>query len=309
MQVARAAKRQGRAVSLDQLRDAGLSRNQVSWAARAGHIHRYHRGVYALGTPDLDPYGRLWAAHLAVGEDSLIASHSAGQLWAVRPYSGDVHVLAPKHRRHHRGVIVHRGTAERRQRRGLPVTTAAQALLDMSTELQPNALQIALNQGLANNAFRLRDLDAILVANPGHHGTRALSEALHAQRDDPGIGRTRSEMEDLFFTLLRKLPNLPPYRRNATLRLAPDLVVSPDALFPEQRVWIELDSRTWHEQRLTMDEDRRKDQRGVAAGFVPFRLTWRHLTREWRPVSADLLATIAARSPRLTTQPAAPLRG
>ncbi len=95
-------------------------------------------------------------------------------------------------------------------------------------------------------------------------------------------------------------PDLPPDRRNATLKLAEDFVVSPDVLFIAERVWTELDSRTWHEQRAAMDADRRKDQRALANDYAPFRFTWRHLTREWAENSADLLATLAARRPPLS---------
>jgi hypothetical protein len=296
--VAQTARRQGRVVSLAQLRKAGLSTDQVKRARRAGHIHRVHRRVYAVGTRDLDLHGRLWAAHLAVGEDSVIGFASAGQKWAIRPWTGDVHVITPKQRRGHKGVVVHQATVppgQIRRRNGLPFTNAARTLLDLATILEPEALALALNQALAVNATSLRQLDAILIANPGHHGSGALAQAVQAHKDDPGAGRTRGEMEALFFTLLRDLPSLPPYVRNATLRLAPDYVVSPDALFPEARVWVELDSRRWHEQRLTMDEDRRKDQRGAAFGFLPFRITWRHLVREWEAVSADLLGAVTPR--------------
>jgi hypothetical protein len=44
-----------------------------------------------------------------------------------------------------------------------------------------------------------------------------------------------------------------------------------------------------------MDADRRKDQRAVSLGYVPFRITWRHLVREWPAVSRDLLATLVER--------------
>lgn len=298
--MARIGRRQGRAVGLAQLRAIGLSRHEIARAKARGHIHAYHRGVYVLGTADLSLPGRLWAAHLAVGMDTRITSHSAGQLWALRPYRGDVHVIAPNHRRNRNGVVVHEGVvppAEQRHIRGLPVTSPARALLEMAVDLAQDPLQIAVNQGLAQNVLRLRDVDATLNANPGHHGLGALAAAAHAQRDDPGQGRTRSEMEALFLTLLRKLPNLPPYRRNVTLRLADDFIVSADVYFPAERVWVELDSRTWHAQQLTFNEDKRKDQRALALGFAPFRMTWRHLTVEWPEVSADLLETLAGRGP------------
>jgi hypothetical protein len=297
-EVARRGGRQGRAVATAQLKAAGLSRDDILGARRKGHVQRVYRGVYALGTGPLDVRGRLWAAHLAVGEDSVIGYVSAGQQWAIRAWTGAVHVIAPKQRRSHPDVIVHAGRVpptQIRRRAGLPFTSPARTYLDMATMLDSDDLELAVSNGVAKNIVGLSELDAIARSCNGHHGVKPLAAAVVAERRDSGSGGTHGEMEALFFKRLRALRPLPPYIRNAVLDLGDGFVVSPDVLFAGERVWIELDSRSWHEQRKTMERDRRKDQRGHARGFAPFRITWRHLGTEWPEVAADLLRTLAQR--------------
>lgn len=284
-----------------QLQAAGLTRDDILGARRKGHLHPVHRRVYALGTGGLDLGGRLWAAHLAVGENSVIGYLSAGQQWAIRAWTGAVHVIAPKQRRRHPDVIVHEGRVpptQIRRRAGLPFTSPARTYLDMATLLDSDELELAVSNGVARNVVRLSELDTIAESCHGHHGVKPLAAAVGAERRDSGSGGTHGEMEALFFKRLRALGPLPAYARNAILDLGEGFVVKADVLFVEERVWIELDSRSWHEQRKTMERDRRKDQRGHARGFAPFRITWRHLGTEWPEVVADLLRTLARRGPQ-----------
>lgn len=135
-----------------QLQAAGLTRDDILGARRKGHLHPVHRGVYALGTGGLDLGGRLWAAHLAVGEDSVIGYLSAGQQWAIRAWTGAVHVIAPKQRRRHPDVIVHEGRVpptQIRRRAGLPFTSPARTYLDMATLLDSDELELAVSNGVA----------------------------------------------------------------------------------------------------------------------------------------------------------------
>ena len=60
------AARQHGVVALAQLRTAGLTDTAVKRRLEAGHLHRVHRGVYAVGNPNLRPEGHFMAAVLAV---------------------------------------------------------------------------------------------------------------------------------------------------------------------------------------------------------------------------------------------------
>jgi predicted transcriptional regulator of viral defense system len=108
--IARIAAEQHGVITLAQLIEAGLSRDAVDHRARAGRLYRLHRGVYAVGRPDLKPDGHRLAAVLACGAPAVLSHKSAGAPWeilATAQTSIDVTVpgktLAPRP-----GIRVHR---------------------------------------------------------------------------------------------------------------------------------------------------------------------------------------------------------
>jgi hypothetical protein len=142
-----------------------------------------------------------------------------------------------------------------------------------------------LNEALTSRVVRLHEVDTVLAMRPGHPGLRKLLDAVTEARDDPGTGRTHSELKALVLLLLRGLPGLPAFRRNQRLQLAGGRVAKADMLFEALGEMVALDSRKWHEQRRAMDSDRRRDQEALAIGLVTFRITWRHALTEWPAVS------------------------
>lgn len=292
---------QGGIVSLAQLRTEGLTSRQVGHACEVGRLTNVARGVYQLGRSTPDHTARRWIAHLRLGPDSTVSHHTAAQLLGLEPPGTDtLHFTCPGNRRAPEGARVHVSRTVRQQdiwrRQGLRVTSGSRTLLDEATLLDPDRLAVMLVQALAKRLTSIPRLEQLLDHSTGHHGSGRLADAVAAERDDPGAGRTHAEMEAMFLPMLRALPDLPPYVRNEPLHLGPDELVVPDVWFPGPRVWLELDSRTWHEQRRTMDADRRKDQRAVALGCIPFRVTWRHLVHEWPAVAADLLLALRRQS-------------
>ena len=47
-----------------------------------------------------------------------------------------------------------------------------------------------------------------------------------------------------------------------------------DALWPKQRVIVEVDGYTYHAHRAAFERDRRRDQQLIAAGYRVIRVTW-----------------------------------
>ncbi|UTI62457.1 hypothetical protein NBH00_13910 [Paraconexibacter antarcticus] len=280
-----------------QLSDCGLTRHAIDVATDRRLLRVVHRGVRAVGPAALSPRGRHWAAHLAVGRESAFTDLSGAGLLGIRPWNGEIHLAAPTHRRGHDGVTVHHVAVTPSmicRRHGLPVLRAEHVLLDLAARLAPDPLAIALNEALSLRLTTVERVAGAIDLRSGHRGRGALSAAVDAAVDDPGSGRTHGEFEALVLPLLRALP-LPPYRRNELVELADGRLAKADLFFAELGVLVELDSRTWHQQRLAMDSDRRRDQQALAVGLVTFRVTWRHATREWDRVSADLLALLRAR--------------
>src|SRR3954469_17656036 len=78
------AGRQHAIITSAQLLAAGLSDSAISDRAKAGRLHRIHRGVYAVGHPHLSTEGRWMAAVLASGEGAVLSHTSAAELWGIR---------------------------------------------------------------------------------------------------------------------------------------------------------------------------------------------------------------------------------
>lgn len=290
------ASRQGRAIHLRQLRACGLSEQTVRTAVARGHLHAVHRGVHAVGIRRLSVHGARWAAFLAAGPDTAFTDRTGAAMRGLVRWTGTVHLVAPGKRRNHRGVVVRRAAdlspAWIRHKSGLPILKPAHLLLDLGAAVGHSELALALNEALALKLVSTTEIATAIDLRPRHRGRRALAGAVQAATDDPGEGRTHGELEALVFPLLRALPGLPAYTRNQLVELGGGRIAKADALFRDAGVLLELDSRTWHEQRLAMDSDRRRDQQALAVGLITFRVTWRHATQEWASVSADLCATL-----------------
>lgn len=135
--IAEIAARQFGVVSLEQLYTAGLSRDAIRWRARVGYLHRIHRGVYAVGNPNLTREGHWMAAVLAV-KGAVLSHQSAALLHKLSPTSPSlIHVTVPGSggRAKRRGIVVHRSStltrAEVTIHRGIRVTTVARTLADL----------------------------------------------------------------------------------------------------------------------------------------------------------------------------------
>jgi len=296
--VAGHARRQDGAVSREQLLAAGLYPRHITAACRYGRLQRAFRGSYHVGAAPPGRHGRIWAACLSGGPRVFVTHATALELHRVLPVADpQIHLACPTRRRSRGAIRMHEAPRVLSQHlwrtRGMAVASPALALLDLAVDRDHDALELVVAETVAKRRTSLDRLDRILVAYPRHPGGRRLAAVLAAERDDPGIGRTHGAMEAMFLPLLRALPDLPPYVRNDRLELPDGRVVVPDVWFPGPRVCVELDSRTWHEQRLAMADDRRRDQRAAAIGIVVFRITWHQLLEEWSAVSADLLAVLA----------------
>src|SRR5215208_5790860 len=79
-----AARRHG-AISVQQLYALGLSSSAIGDRVTAGRLHRIHRGVYAVGHPNIGNEGRWMAAVLACGDGAVLSHRSAAQHWRILP--------------------------------------------------------------------------------------------------------------------------------------------------------------------------------------------------------------------------------
>ena len=277
------AERQHGVVSRGQLRSLGLGARGIDHRVSVGRLRFLHRGVYAAGHAPLAREAVWMAGVLAAGDHAVLSHRSAAALWGLVPTpAGPVDVTTPRKRHARPGLRLHAGTVaddERTVHGPIPVTTVPRTLLDLAAVLPRRRLERAVNEA---EVLRLADplpLADLLDRHRGRRGARALRDAAAASTA-PAL--TRSELERRFASFIAKF-DLPPPSTNATL-----LGLEVDALWPEQRLVVELDSRTFHDTPRAFEDDRARDRALVAAGYRVVRVTWGQLRDEPAAVARDL---------------------
>jgi len=121
----------------------------IEGRVQAGHLHRIHRGVSAVGHPNLALEGRFLAAVKARGPGAVLSHFSAAALWQLLRWDDArrVEVTTPKPRRH---PTLHTHTyafTAAVRRSNIPVTTATQTLEDLAaTQITDRALKRAARE-------------------------------------------------------------------------------------------------------------------------------------------------------------------
>jgi hypothetical protein len=265
--------------STAQLRAAGVGDGAIAHGVRAGRLHRMHRGVFALGRPDVSARGRCWAAVLACGgpEDAALSHGWAAALWDLRPWPAgpiDVTTLRSSHSTPRIRVHCARTLEAVTQPDGLPVTTVTRTLLDLALILDAHRLE-----RLCHRAEELR-LGVDPVA-PGRRGARRLREALATVRPAaPDI--TRSELEERFLALVAR-NGLPRPLVNARVDGR-----EVDFFWPAAGVIVETDGAATHLTARAFEADRARDAELGAAGYRVIRFTWRQICDRPRWVARTL---------------------
>jgi very-short-patch-repair endonuclease len=228
------------------------------------------------------------AAVLACGPDAVLSHQSAAALWGIRRTSrATIDVTAPRRGSHSReGIVVHRvRSLDRRdwtRREGIPVTTVPRTLLDLAEVVRPRELERAFEEAERMRLLDVRAVEEVCCRSRGRRGLRPLGALLAEARGPPPA--TRSELERQFLDLCRESGLQLPL---VNVEVAGYEV---DAFWPEQRLVVELDSRTFHQTRAAFESDRIKDAALQLADCRVLRVTHRRLEREPAAVVATLRA-------------------
>jgi very-short-patch-repair endonuclease len=251
--------------------------------------------VYAVGHRVLTSHGRWLAGVLAVGPGALLSHRSAAALWELGVGAGtrvDVTVTAPA-RRSRQGVAVHETRElqdrDRARRNGIPVTSVARTLLDLAEVIPKRRLERAVEEAERLRLFDLRAIDDVCERGTGRRGLGALRAAVEAQR--PSASFTRSELERILIDLCHE-NDLPRPRGNHWV-----CGFEVDAVWPEQRLVVEVDGYEFHRTRAAFERDRARDAALQVAGFRVLRFTRRGLEREREAVAPTLRGLLRMQPP------------
>ena len=251
----------------------GLSSGAITRGAQRGWLHRKHTGVYAVGRPDLSSAGVFHAAVLAVGEDALLSHRSAAALCGFWSYGeiDVVEVTAPRRGIRRPGINVYAVTdiprACRTIWRGVPVTTAAHAILDLAASLASDEVFArTLHEAEVQDWVTHHQLRAEVDRHPAHPGRGRLERELGW-----GPTPTRSPAEDKAAEMLRR-NGFRGFETNTRISGLPKWI-EVDFLFAAHNVVIEVDGDKFHKTRYRRRRDARKRAIIEASGIRVVRLT------------------------------------
>jgi Protein of unknown function (DUF559) len=180
----------------------GLTRSDIDYSLARGRLRLIHRGVYAVGHHPLTEQSAALAAVLAVGTGAFVSHHSGAALWGMASrWRGDVQVtlVARDAGARRPGIEVHQAKTLDRQdvttRFGVPIVSAARALLTITPALSDRELERVFDDGLKRWLITRVAVAGAAARSPWLPGaTRRSFEADHA-RD--------LELESAGFTVMR----------------------------------------------------------------------------------------------------------
>ena len=271
--VARIAQRDRGVVSIDELRTCGLSDDAVAKLVEAGWLHPVHRGVYAVGHPNLTLEGRFMAAVKACGPVAVLSHVAAAVLWGLLTWDHRaVEVtVTTKGTRLHEGVRTHRTgrleEVDQTRLQGIPITCVARTIIDCAAVLGPDQLRRMVREAQARRLVTIGELAEILIRLGPRRGSRRLALLIST-----GPAPTRSELEDAVLDLLLH-GGLAHPDVNVPLEIKGRRVV-PDFRWPAQRLVVEADGAAWHDRRLAREDDAERQAILEAHGERVLRVTW-----------------------------------
>jgi hypothetical protein len=246
--------------------ELGLSRNGIAKRVARGTLTQRYPGVYAYGRGELSTEAAWMAAILACGPDAALAHLSVAELFHLSRWpASEPHVIVPRRHRPIEGIAIHQclglDPADVSQWRGIPITTVARMLLDLSATHTEYQVAYVINEAAHRRRF---DFDATLDARAranGHPGSGVLARALALYL--AGSAGTRSALEDRFLELVAHLPE--------PLVNMEHLGYEIDFRWPEQRLAVEVDGR--HVRPRDVRNDPARDRVLRAAGYAVERFT------------------------------------
>jgi hypothetical protein len=248
-------------LSNEELRACGLSRDSVMRRRRQGLLHLLHRGVYAWGHPGVPLKGLWLAAVKACGPGAALSHLAAAALWQLIHWHEDwlPDVTVPSsYGRSIPGVKVHRTSRPFKIIRfdRIPVTSPARTLDDLASVLPFKPHRRAVRQAMALKRVTLKEL------------RDAHSKQLRQILAD-GYVPTRSELEDAVLDLITNGGFAPP-----DVNKPIGLGFTPDFRWPDHRLVIEADSRTWHDDPIAQQDDATRQAILEAHGERVIRVSW-----------------------------------
>ena len=243
-----------------------------------------------VGHSQLTPLGWRWAAVLACGgpRRAALSHRSAAVVWDLLPSPAkfDVTTLGAAHGT--ANIRVHRAALQPQDITtldGLPLTTVARTLLDLTATLTPHQTERVVHRAVHLRLLDTRSLDEQLARAQGRRTTPLQAAIEQLQVREPDITRTLLEERFLELVVDAQLP-----RPEVNAMVGEHEV---GFLWRAERLIVETDGASTHLTAEAFEEDRRRDAVHAMLGFRTLRFTWRQVVYEPRFVARAITAAVA----------------
>ncbi len=286
------ARRQHGCVHREQLKKAGLTRHGLKWRVDHGRLFRIRPDVFLVGRRSPEALTAQMSAVLQYRAAAVLGGRSAARLLGLvddEPARVELCCVGDWHRERDDVLIRTSRYLTAKDvwwRRGVPIMSGPTTLLQLAGIVDEYELENALSQAFRKGVVRQRRftewVEQITYKPKGIGTLRAILYAAEHPAD------TRSKYERKLLKLIRE-SGLPQPVTNVTVC---GLLV--DFYWPAQRMVVEFDSRTFHLNPVSFDQDRRRDQLLLASDILPIRVTKRHLDLEADRI-VSMLTEVAGR--------------
>jgi very-short-patch-repair endonuclease/predicted transcriptional regulator of viral defense system len=275
-------------VTRRQLLGLGFGRRSIEHRLARGRLFQVSRGVYAVGWPALNQRRRWMAAVLAGGDGAALSHRSAAALWEIGEEAAWIDISVRRRCELRSPGIRFRGRPSLASdhlvlRDDIPVTAPAQTLVDLATELDPVALERAVNNADKRNLIDPEALREDLTRFGGEPGIRPLRHLL-----DKLFFRLSDSDLEIYFRRIVSGAKLPiPLTKQRVNKFEVDF------FWPDLGLVVETDGLRYHRTPSAQLRDARRDRAHVMAGMTPLRFTHYEVRYEPSRVRVELVKTIA----------------
>ncbi|MDQ2622058.1 MAG: endonuclease domain-containing protein, partial [Actinomycetota bacterium] len=155
---------------------------------------------------------------------------------------------------------------------GIPVTSVPRTILDSAATATAAQLEDLVDEAFVKRLLRERDLVSMLDRTSGRKGGAKLKGVIGDMLAQDG--ETRSGLERKMLRLCAKYGIQPPLTNQIVCG------IEVDCYWPEHKLIIEVDGRSFHQASRNFEEDRERDAYLGRHGFRVLRLTWKMIVRK-----------------------------
>jgi very-short-patch-repair endonuclease len=281
-----------RVLTIEQLRVAGLSPEAIEHRVRTGRLQRLWTGVYLVGPAPPHPLSLAQGGAKSCAGAAFVSCRWAMYVLGSAPVPDlpvDVTVLRGsrdgrpgKVKVHHSYLLEPRDTTIRH---GIPVTTAARALLDIAETATVPELEALKADAEVAKVLTERQLGDLLNRAGRRRGASKL-RAIQAG----STGLTRSEAERILLRLIKEAGLPLPLTNYRIGRYEADFC------WPHLKLIIEFDSFKHHGHYQAFHQDKRRTAELTGQGWSVMPVTWVQLTDEPLATIARISQAIALRT-------------